>query len=503
MQDSETDVLIVGAGPVGLLLAGELRRSGVRVVIVDRLPSPMTESRASLLNTRTAELLHERGFDALLDPAIRETRAHFAGLPLDLSRLDSEFAGNWKVPQYRTESVFAERAAGLGATLLRSHELVGVGEFDDHVGCAVDTPVGRRDITARYVVGCDGAASTVRRLGGFDAARTAATKELFRADVTGIDIRDRRFERLPGGFAVAATRGGVTRVMMHATGDSTGGAPAVRTSPPEFAEVAACWAKVTGEDISAGTAIWLDAFDNAMGQAGEYRRGRVLLAGDAAHWHLPIGGQALNVGLQDAINLGWKLAGAVTGSAPPGVLDSYHRERHPAAARVLAYVAAQEMLLLGGAEVEPLRSVFAELLELPPAHDHLARLAAGLDDPAEPDGGPLAGRRLPRVTLRTAAGAVTVAELLAGGTEGAVLRVPGSARGLSGTASAAVALKSGRRLRTVSAIPEPAGALGGATRLLLRPDGYVAWAGDDEPGLGAAIRRWFGAALCVPGPVPP
>jgi 2-polyprenyl-6-methoxyphenol hydroxylase-like FAD-dependent oxidoreductase len=136
---------------------------------------------------------------------------------------------------------------------------------------------------------------------------------------------------------------------------------------------------VTGEDISGGTAIWLDSFDNSMGQADSYRRGRVLLAGDAAHWHMPIGGQALNVGLQDAVNLGWKLAGTVHGRAAPGLLDSYHAERHPAAARVLDYVAAQEVLLLGGTEIEPLRAVLAELIGLAEVRDHLARVVSNLD----------------------------------------------------------------------------------------------------------------------------
>ncbi|MGH3160172.1 MAG: FAD-dependent monooxygenase, partial [Streptosporangiaceae bacterium] len=215
-------------------------------------------------------------------------------------------------------------------------------------------------------------------------------KELLRADVTGIAIRDRRFERLAGGFAVASTRDDVTRVMVHATGQRV----AERTGPPEFGEVARLWERVTGEDISGGTPIWLDSFDNSRGQADSYRRGRVLLAGDAAHWHMPIGGQALNVGLQDAVNLGWKLAGTVNGSAVPGLLDSYHDERHPAAARVLDYVAAQEILLLGGTEFEPLRAVLAELAGLGQVHAHLARVTSNLDDRHGPPGSPLAGRRI-------------------------------------------------------------------------------------------------------------
>lgn len=489
MRSTETGVLIAGAGPVGLLLACELRRSGVPVTVVERLASPMTESRASQLSTRTAELLHERSFDTLLDPAANELTTHFGGLPLDLSGLDSDYRGHWKVPQYRTEAVFAERAVELGVQLLRGHDLTGLTEADDHVRATVDTPAGCLAVAARYVVGCDGAESTVRRLAGFGTGQTAATRELLRADVTGIAVADRRFERLPGGFAVAATRGGVTRIMVHAFGQAV----TRRSYPPEFAEVARLWKQVTRDDIFAGTAIWVDAFGNGMGQARTYRQGRILLAGDSAHWHLPIGGQALNVGLQDAVNLGWKLAWTVCGLVPPGVLDSYQRERHPAAKRVLDYVAAQEFLLLGGPGADELRALLAELIGLGPVRDHLASAAAGLDDyPAGGTGDALTGRRLPWRRLRTPAGLVTATELLAGGTQGALLRVPHPARTRT---SAAIRLDDGRRLRTVWAVPEPAGVLGEATTVLLRPDGYVAWAGDEEDDLRAAIQRWYGHPL--------
>jgi 2-polyprenyl-6-methoxyphenol hydroxylase-like FAD-dependent oxidoreductase len=291
--------------------------------------------------------------------------------------------------------VLGERAERLGATLLRAHELTGITDLSDHVVCEVRGPDTDLRIKARYVVGCDGAGSTVRRLHGFTSSVTPATKELLRADVTGVEIRDRRFERLEAGFAVAATRDGVTRVMVHAAGQGI----TERTGPPEFGEVVRRWEKVTGEDISGGTAIWLDSFDNSMGQADSYRRGRVLLAGDAAHWHMPIGGQALNVGLQDAVNLGWKLAGTVHGRAAPGLLDSYHAERHPAAARVLDYVAAQEVLLLGGTEIEPLRAVLAELIGLAEVRDHLARVVSNLDGRDLAIGKLLSEGRLENATL--------------------------------------------------------------------------------------------------------
>ncbi|MEV6840660.1 FAD-dependent monooxygenase [Streptomyces sp. NPDC051133] len=369
-------VVVVGAGPVGLLLACELRRARVPVVVVERLAEPMTESRASQLTTRTAELLHERGFDALLAGAAHEPRTHFGGLGFALSQVDSAYAGNWKVPQYRTEAALGARAAELGATVLRARELTGLDAQPDHVRCEIQGPGGPLRIRARYVVGCDGAHSAVRRLAAFPVTATAATKELLRADVTGLGIRDRRFERLPGGFAVAATRDGVTRVMVHPFG--TG--PRDRPGPPAFEEVVRAWARVTGEDVSGGTPRWLDAFDNGKGQADAYRRGRILLAGDAAHWHAPVGGQALNTGLQDAVSLARHLAAAVHERTAPGFLDAYHDERHPVAARVLDHVAAQEQLMFGGPEAEPLRAVLSELIGLDQVRAHLTALASNLDD---------------------------------------------------------------------------------------------------------------------------
>jgi hypothetical protein len=209
-----------------------------------------------------------------------------------------------------------------------------------------------------------------------------------------------------------------------------------------------------------------------MGQADYYRRDRVLLAGDAAHWHMPIGGQALNVGLQDAVNLGWKLAGTMNGWAAPGLLDSYHTERHPAAARVLDYVAAQEVLLLGESEIEPLRAVLAELTGLAQIRAHLAGVASNLDDRYGPPGSPLAGRRVANLRLRTESG-----PLRAAGTEPVIVRLMSPSEDTSGFT-----------IRTIHAIPEE-GCLPGITTILLRPDGYIAWAGDDEEGLDQAVGK--------------
>lgn len=373
-------VIVVGAGPVGLALAGELCAGGVEVTVLERLATPTTESRATTLDARTMEFLDERGLLAPLGTVPREPRGHFGGLPLDLDSQPSPFAGQWKVPQARVEALLGDRARELGADIRREHEVRALHRGED--GVSVEAVVrdpdgsGRRvELTAAYVVGCDGEESTVGALAGFEFPGRDARRELLRCDVRGVDIPDRRFQRLPGGFAVAATREGLTRVMVH----EYGRAPVARDGAPGFDEVVKAWSRVTGEDISGGTPVWVNAFGDVSRQAAHYRRGRVLLAGDAAHRHLPVGGQAINLGLQDAFDLGRKLAAEVAGTAPAGLLDSYHEERHRAGRRAMAVIEAQTLIMLGGPEIEPVRALFGELLGHRAVSDLLASRLGGLD----------------------------------------------------------------------------------------------------------------------------
>ncbi|MFJ6567682.1 FAD-dependent monooxygenase [Streptomyces sp. NPDC091292] len=485
-----TQVIVVGAGPVGLMLAGELRLGGADVVVLEQRTAPTTESRASTLHARTMEILDGRGLLTPLGTPPREPRGHFAGIPLDLT-LPSAYPGQWKVPQFRTERLLEDWARSLGAEVRRGCAVRGVraageGADGEYVEAEVDGPDGGLRVRGRFLVGCDGEHSTVRRLVGADFPGHDARRALLRADVDGITVPNRRFERLPDGLAIAARRDdGVTRVMVHAFG---GGADLDRA--PDFTEVAEVWKRVTGEDISTGTPLWVNAFGDAHRQLTRYRHGRILFAGDAAHRQMPIGGQALNLGLQDAVNLGWKLALHVRGLAHPGLLDTYHAERHTVGHRVLTGIAAQARLLLGGPEVEPLRALLTELMAHEPVRAHLAGVISGLDIRYDVGGPPhpWLGARLPDLALHTAQGHVTTTESLRPG------------RGLLISFDAAPAPDTGGRDDRITALtalrPTPPTTPPGTGSLLVRPDGHVVWIGPARgggvPGLRPALERWFG-----------
>ena len=349
----------------------------------------------------------------------------------------------------------------------------------------------RARLRARYVVGCDGGSGIVRTAAGFDSSGTDATIEMFLADVVGCELRARQIgEKRPGGMVMSAPLGdGVDRIIVCERRN----APRRRTQPPSFTEVADGWQRLTGEDIHGGSATWVSSFGDATRLVSSYRRGSVLIAGDAAHTHLPAGGQGLSVSVQDAMNLGWKLAATIRGSAPPDLLDTYHGERHPVGVRLIMNTQAQGLLFLSGAEMEPLRSVFAELMQFPEVGRHLAGMVSGLDIRYDvgPGDHPLLGRRIPNQDLVTGGDKTTTVELLHEG-RGVLLDLadrPYLRR---------AALPWSDRVRIVSGSTHglnPDSPLVGTGAVLLRPDGYVAWTGRDVDELGTALERWFGSPL--------
>ncbi|PZS25680.1 MAG: oxidoreductase [Pseudonocardiales bacterium] len=488
MAHEETEVVVVGAGPVGLMLAGELRLGGAQVTVLERLAEPMRESRASQLNARTMEIFDQRGLLDRLGTVRAEPSGHFGGIPLPVIDIGSAYAGYWKVPQPRTEAMLGAWAAELGADIQWDRELRGLTQTSEHVEAEVTGPRGSTRLRARYLVGCDGEGSLVRRLAGIEFTGHDARRELIRADVTGIDIQPRRFQRFPRGLAIAGRSGAdVTRVMLHEFGSRA----VERTAPPTYAEVVRSWARVTGEDIIGGTPIWIDVFGDVNRQAVQYRSDRVLLAGDAAHAQLPASGQALNLGVQDAANLGWKLAAQVRGWAAPGLLDSYHAERHPIGAEVLTTVAAQADLLLGNSDSAAVRSVFADLIRLDGTRRYLAETLGGLNVRYDvgPGDHPLLGARLPHGDVLTGGNRTTTGELLRPA-RGVLLDLAKDADGHDRIRATAQSWR--HRVDTVPVKVDGSAALSGLTAALIRPDGHVAWLDPSPEELEPALRRWFG-----------
>jgi bifunctional hydroxylase/dehydrase len=457
MTATANTVIVVGAGPTGLMLAGELRLGGVEVVVLERREKPSGESRGLGFTARATEIFQQRGLLARFGEVETSTQGHFGGIPMDFGVLPGSHFGVRGIPQHRVERMLEDWATELGASVLRGHTLVGLSQDSDGVVATVEVPGGRTEFTGAYLVGCDGGRSAVRGLAGFDFPGTDATREMYLADVVGRDIRPRFIgERVPGGMVMSAPLGeGLDRIIVCERGTPH----RERHGNPDFSEVADAWQRLTGESLHGAETQWVSAFTDATRQVTEYRRGRVLIAGDAAHTHLPAGGQGMSLGVQDAVNLGWKLAATVQGWAPPDLLDTYHSERHPVGARVLRNTQAQGLLYLSGAEIEPLRSVVGELMTIPEVARHLSGMVSGLDIQYDvgPGTDPLLGRRMPDVDLRTGRG------LLTG---------PTAKEGIDWA----------DRIDLAAA----------ANPVLVRPDGYVVWAGGD--GLQDALHRWFGKA---------
>jgi 2-polyprenyl-6-methoxyphenol hydroxylase-like FAD-dependent oxidoreductase len=486
MNSFDADVIVVGAGPTGLMLAGELRLNGVSVVVLEKLSEPIRESRALGFSARTIEEFAQRGLIERFGEVGVIPVGHFGGVPLDFQEVPGGSYGARGIPQARTEGVLGGWARELGAGIRRGTEVTALEQDADGVRVCATGADGSTWLRARYAVGCDGARSAVRRFAGIGFPGTEPAMELRFADVSGVRLRPRfSGERVPGGMVMVIPIGPDRSRIIYYDRDE----PLRASSDPiTFEEVAEAFQRLSGDDLTGATPLWVSSTTDVSRQAAEYRRGRVFLAGDAAHTHLPIGAQGMSAGVQDAVNLGWKLALGVRDRAPEGLLDSYHAERHPVGARILVNTLAQRTLYLGGDELAPMREVFTELTEqYPEVRRHLIGMVTGLDIRHDVGGGdhPLLGRRLPDRDLVVDGEKTTVFALLHAGRP--VLLELGGDRGLRAAAAGRVDVVGADR-------PDGEAPVDG---ILVRPDGYVAWVaprGAGPDGLTAALSRWFGTA---------
>lgn len=482
---NEHAVLIVGAGPTGLMLASELALAGIDVAIVERRASQdLVGSRAGGLHSRTIEVLDQRGIaDRFLAEGQVAQVAGFAWIPLDISDLPTRHNYGLALWQNRIERILAGRVAELGVPIHREREVTGFAQDDTGVDVELS---GGQSLRAEYLVGCDGGRSAVRRAAGIDFPGWDATISNLIAEVEMTDEPEWGVRRDALGIHGLSRMedGNTVRVMV--TEQHIG-----RTDQPTLRDLGEALIAVYGTDYGIHSSTWISRFNDTARQAAAYREGRVLLAGDAAHVHYPTGGQGLNIGVQDAVNLGWKLAQVVRKTSPDSLLDTYHAERHPVAARVLRNTMAQVALLRTDERANALRDTVAELLRMDEPRRRIAAMMSGLDVHYDVgDGHPLLGRRMPDLDLVTAHGPLRVYTLLHDARP--VLLDLGDSRGFDITPWA-------DRVRSVDATYAGTwelpviGAVAAPAAVLIRPDGYVAWVGDgNRAGLADALTTWFG-----------
>ncbi|MFD4003180.1 monooxygenase [Streptomyces rubiginosohelvolus] len=476
------DVIVVGAGPTGLMLACELALAGVRARILERRTEPQRHSRALSLHPRSVELMDQRG---LLDRFLRLGRTvpgwHFAGLrtQLDFSSLDSRHGYTLFLAQARTEAILEERAYELGVEISRGHEILGVRQDGDGVEVVTRVPAGDTEtVRGLYAVGCDGGRSVVRQAAGVGFPGTDETLTGVLGDFAVVDPQPGALDAARArGVIVAPLEEGLTRFVY--LDPERIRVPA--REPVSLEEFRASLTRISGSDCGVAEPRWLSRFGNATRLAESYRSGRVLLAGDAAHIHFPAAGQGLNTGLQDAMNLGWKLAAVVGGWAPSGLLDSYDAERRPVGASVTENTEVQTLLAeltLVPQYQRPaaaLRRLLDEFLGMEEVNRRLADQVSALGThypPTDPGADRLVGRRVPDVGLTTAGSERTrVYELL---TTGRFVLLD-----LAGDPALRGAVDAGWGSRvtavTVDTYDEHAD-LDGVTEILVRPDGHLAWA---------------------------
>ncbi|CAH0122441.1 MULTISPECIES: monooxygenase [unclassified Paenibacillus] len=491
------EVILIGGGPVGMMLAGELALAGVKVCVVERLKETTPYSRALTVHPRTLEILDMRGLKGnLMSKGRPLSRGHFAGLdtPLNFSVLDSSSNYTLFLPQSETEKVLEEWALNQGVMVLRGFEAVSVNQDKHGVDVEIEGPDGKSILRALYVVGTDGARSMVRKhahisFEGSDATFTAILGDAVLSDLPPMSVISRITEN--GLVSIMPINEQIYRVLMidlerrHISKDEALTLEEFRSSI----------IRTAGSDLGLRDVKWMSRFGNATRQAGRYRNGRLFLAGDSAHIHFPAGGQGMNVGLQEAINLGWKLAGAIKGWAPGWLLDSYHDERFPWNTALLRNTQVQTMLMDVTPPVMELRDMLSHLIRIPEANIQLAEQISALDvhyaADAESPSHPLNGKRFKDLSLKLGEGRIINAYQLLRQGEFVLLH-------LNANEENADSWETDGPLQVVHA------SLGQSEpdwidvhTALIRPDGHVAWAvslSDSDPmqTIKEGIARWCG-----------
>ncbi|MFE4834836.1 rifampin monooxygenase [Arthrobacter sp. NPDC056691] len=471
------DVIICGGGPTGMMLASELRLHGVDVLVLEKDADPSKAVRSLGLHARSIEIMDQRG---LLDRFLAHGRQYpgvgrFAGIDKPLpANLDTAHAYILGIQQPVTDRLLAERAVELGAEIRRGCEVTGFEQNDDGVG------VGLADGTmlrSRWLVGCDGGRSLVRRELGIGFPGDPATTEWIHSEMEVTTPPDElaavvdEVRKTHRGFGVGPAGNGLYRAVVPAASVAED-----RTVPPTLEELKTQLRAYAGTDFGVHSPRWITRFTDATRLAEQYRSGRVFLAGDAAHIHPPLGGQGLNLGIQDSFNLGWKLAAEVNGWAPQGLLDTYFAERHPVAADVLTITRAQSELISPEPGPQAVRRLMTELMDFDDVSRFLAERISSTGIRYDFGDGPeLLGRRLRDIPL----------------SRGRLYELTREGRGLllNQTGGLSVAGWTDR----VDYVADTSGELD-APAVLLRPDGHVAWIGEDQEDLLRHLPKWFGAA---------
>ena len=479
---TEHAVVIAGGGPTGLMLAGELALAGIDVVIVERRTTQAVDgSRAGGLLSRTIEVLDQRG---IADRFLSQGQVHpvqvFAGTLLDISDFPTRHNYILALWQSLFEPILAAWVGELGVPILRGREVVGFAQDDTGVDVELSDDT---SLPAEYLVGCDGGRSLIRKAAGIDFVGLDPSRSWLIAEVEMAE--EPEFGLREGGGIGRAADEGLVRVALTER-------HVEHTREPTLQDLSEALIAVDGTDYGLRSASWISRFTDMSRQAVSYRQGRVLLAGDAAHVHPPQGGQGLNTGVQDAVNLGWKLAQVINKTSPESLLDTYHTERHPVGARVLHNTMAQVALTSPGDRHQALRDIMNGLLGMDEPRRRIAGMLSALDVHYDlGEGHPLLGRRMPDLDLVTADGAVRVFALLHDARP--VLLNLGEPGGLDSTPWADRVLAIDAEYAGDWELPV-LGQVSAPAAVLIRPDGYVAWVGDGtDTGLRDALTAWFGS----------